>query len=103
VRQSEDEIMAGLLGIPNVHVISLEETKAGLRVVVETKDDSAPCPMCDKEAKPTGRRPVELDSEKPFLGRHIHLTWQTRGYRCENPACSTGTFYEEANWPFSVA
>lgn len=95
--------MAALLGIPDVHVLSLEESEGGLRLVVETKDEGALCAACARPAAPSGRRTVELDSAKPFLGRMLHLVWQTRSWSCENPACPTGTFFEEADWPFSPA
>ena len=94
-------MMEALLGIPNVHVLSLEEDKAGLRVVVETKEESALCPSCSQPAVPAGRRLVELDSAKPFFGRALHLTWRTRGWSCSNRAYSTGMFFEPADWPFS--
>lgn len=103
MQQSEHEMMAALLGIPDVHVLSLEESESGLRVEVETKDATALCAACGKPAVAAGRRTVELDSMKPMFGRMLHLVWQTRSWSCENPACATGTFFEEANWPFSAA
>lgn len=102
-QQSNDEIMAALLGIPDIHVLSLEEGEAGLGVVVETNDESALCAACATPAVPSVRRSVEFDSAKPFFGRPLHLTWQARGWSCENPACQTGTFHEKADWRFSAA
>lgn len=95
--------MATLLGIPDVHVLSLEEDETGLRVTVETKGEVALCPSCETPAAPSAARPIEFDSAKPFFGRPLHLTWQARGWSCENPACQTGTFYEKADWRFSAA
>jgi transposase len=103
MRNDEDEIFEALLGIPDVHVISLEENEAGLRVVVETATEEARCLQCSRPAVAAGRRVVELDSEKPFFGRSMHLVWQTRGWSCPNPDCPTDTFFEEASWRFSAA
>lgn len=95
--------MEALLGIPEVHVLSLEEDEAGLRLVIETKDEAALCALCGRPAVPAGRRQVEFDSAKPFFGRALHLVWQTRAWSCHNPACPTETFAEEATWRFSAA
>lgn len=102
-RQSEDEIFEAPRGIPDVHALSVDEDEAGLRVVAETTITEAVCAECGQPAVATGRRAVELDSAKPFMGRTLHLTWQTRGWSCPNPACATGTFYEKAEWHFSAA
>jgi hypothetical protein len=101
-RQSEDQIFEALLGIPNVHPLSVDEDETGLRVEVETTITEAVCPQCGQPAVATGRRAVELDSAKPFRGRPFHLTWQTRGWSCQNPACATGEFFEKADWQFSA-
>lgn len=96
-------MLEAMLGIPHVHALSLEEDEAGLRIVVETTITEAVCAECGQPAVAVRRRAVELDSAKPFMGRPLHLTWQTRGWSCQNPDCPTGTFYEQADWPFSGA
>lgn len=53
-------------------------------------------------SEPAGRRVVELDSRQPLFGRPLHLRWNTRGWRCLNPACSVSTFFEPAAWRFSA-
>jgi hypothetical protein len=102
VTSDPNEMLEVMLGIPGVQVLGVAEDEAGLRVEVETVSPDMVCSSCGEPAEPVGRRVVELDSRQPFFGRPLHLSWNTRGWRCVNPACSVSTFFEPAAWRFSA-
>ncbi len=102
VRSDPEEMVEMLLGIPDVRVLALIENETGLWVEIETAPEDANCAACGQPAVPDGRRVVDMKSRQPMFGRPLSLSWQTRSWTCENPACPVGTFFEKADWRFSA-
>ena len=100
VTSDPKEMVEILLGIPDVRVLDIVEGDDGMWVEIETTVPEN-CPSCRKPATETERRAVEMESRTPFFGRPFSLSWKTRGYRCENPGCPVGSFFEEAEWQFA--
>jgi transposase len=102
VTSDPKEMVEMLLGIPDVRVLALVEDNTGLWVEIETTPEDANCASCGQPAVPDGRRVVDMKSCQPMFGRPLALSWQARGWRCENTACPVGLFFEETDWRFSA-
>lgn len=102
VTSDPKEMVEMLLGISDVRVLELVEDDSGLWVEIETTPEDASCAACGQLAVPDGCRVVDMKSRQPMFGRPLSLSWRTRGWTCENPACPVGTFFEKADWRFSA-
>jgi len=59
VETDQNRMAALMLGLPDVHVLKVEEDSLGLRVEVETAADVAHCPRCGEPATPRDPRTVQ--------------------------------------------
>ena len=71
--QSQLEIMNVMLGIEEVHFIGLEPKHRSHRVLIETFDAEASCPVCGQEAEPVGRPVRELVDPKRLFGKVVNF------------------------------
>lgn len=89
-----NRMAALMLGLPDVHVLKVEEDSLGLRVEVETAADVAHCPSCGEPAAPRDRRTVQRVG-LPVFGRTPLITWRVRGWQCTTSDCSADSWFEE--------
>lgn len=70
-----------LVGLPDVDVLAVEETAAGLVVAVQTRADRAFCAGCGVKATIKDRPVVEFGDLGSF-GRPTRLRWRKRRWSC---------------------
>jgi transposase len=83
-----------LLGVPGVHVLSVERQPERLVLTVETDADVGGCPACGVVAVGHGRR-VHEAGDAPCFGTPTRVRWRKRLWRCPEPSCPLGTFSEQ--------
>lgn len=83
-----------LLGVPGVHVTSVDEAANGLIVHVETDQTFNGCPDCGVVAVGHGRRRIRLH-DIPCFGRPARLIWAKRLWRCPDEHCPRKVFSEK--------
>src|SRR5215212_8765086 len=83
-----------IFDVPEMHVLDVEvDTQQRLVLTVESGQVAAGCPACGVMAIGHGRR-VRTLHDAPCFGRVTLLRWLVRIWRCQEPACPTGTFSE---------
>lgn len=82
-----------LLGIPDVHVETVERTAALLSITVSTPWQLMGCPTCGVVAPSRGRRRRELHDVPGLVP--VRVLWRQRVWRCPDPDCPKGTFVEQ--------
>ncbi len=89
------DLADALLGLEDMHVLSVDRSRADrITVVVETGDTAGWCPGCGAAAKAHNRRTVTAH-DAPLLGFPLVLRWRKRIYRCRERQCARSTFSEE--------
>ena len=89
-----NRMAALMLGLPDVHVLKVEEDSMVRRVEMETAADVAHCPSCGDLAAPRDRRTVQQVG-RPVFGRTPLITWKVRGWQCTTSNCPTDSWFEE--------
>jgi hypothetical protein len=83
-----------LVGLGDVHVLSVEEDGTAVTVTVETRATIAGCPSCGVVASSNGRRPVSLVDCCQGL-RTFVVVWLNRRWQCLELECPTRSWTEE--------
>lgn len=82
-----------LVGLPDVQVLEVTESDAGLRIRVETRLPRPVCPRCEGPVSVKDRAEVE-HADLPCLGRPTVLAWRKIRWRCRS-RCGAGSFTEQ--------
>lgn len=82
-----------LLGLDGVHVDAVERGQSLMTVTVSTPWQPMGCPDCGVLALSRGRR-GRLLNDVPGTVR-VRLLWRQRLWRCPDPDCARGTFFEQ--------
>jgi transposase len=93
--QSQLEMLNLMLGTEDVHFIGLVPKHRSHRVLIETLEDEATCPVCGTSAVLAGRPVRDIVDPEPYFGKVVIFEWHVRRWRCPNPECSTDTFEDE--------
>jgi len=81
-----------LVGLPEVHVLGVEDDEGALVVVhVESRRDQVQCPSCGARGQLKDRSAVEL-VDLPAFGRAARLVWHKQRWRCANASCPVGSW-----------
>ena len=83
-----------LLGLPTVHVESVQRTETAMTVTVSTPWQLQGCPDCGVVAPSRGRRRRVLH-DVPHGEVRVRLVWRQRTWRCPEAGCPRGTFVEQ--------
>ncbi len=84
-----------LVGLPGLHVVSVDRGEAGLRIEVETSPDEVMgCPACGVVTHRHGRQQVEL-IDAPCFAVAVTLVWRKRRWLCPEPTCEVVSFMEQ--------
>ena len=83
-----------LVGLDGFHVISVDQQRRHLQVVIESAPATTGCRSCGVVASSHGRRDVVL-VDVPCFGRPVQLVWRKRTWRCEESRCPIGTWTEQ--------
>ena len=83
-----------LLGLPTVHVESVQRTETAMTVTVSTPWQLQGCPDCGVVAPSRGRRRRVL-YDVPQGEVRVRLVWRQRTWRCPEAGCPRGTFVEQ--------
>lgn len=84
-----------LVGLPGLHVVSVERAETGLRVEVESSPDQVVgCPVCGVIAHAHGRQWVEM-IDAPCFAVPVRLWWRKRRWLCPEPVCPVISFMEQ--------
>lgn len=84
-----------LVGLTGVRVVDVAAGQRWLTVTVESPTAVMGCPGCGVVAVSHGRRRHVL-IDTPSCGRPVRLRWRKRTWKCPEPACTVGTFTEQA-------
>lgn len=84
-----------MLGLAGFVLVAAEEHDGELFQLVETAVMTARCGWCGFEARPHGRRLVEV-RDLPTGGRPVRLGWHKRVWRCGEPSCEVTTWTERS-------
>lgn len=91
------------LGLCGFRVLAVDEDDGELFVLIETDVGREFCRTCGVRAGSKGRARVQV-RDIPSSGRPVRLVWRKRRWRCEQPACPTGSWTEthDAVRPWAV-
>jgi len=84
---------AVMFGVPGIRVLDADDDGRVLRLTVETVDALTACRCCGVVARAHGRREHRL-RDAPFGHRQVVVVWRKRVWRCDEPACPTGSWTE---------
>ncbi len=83
-----------LLGLPAVHVETVERDETTVTVTVSTPWQMMGCPDCGVVSPSRGRRRRVLH-DVPHGDARVRLVWRQRLWRCPEKGCPRGTFAEQ--------
>jgi transposase len=83
-----------LLGLPGLHLISVDRARTGFLLEVESCDPVAGCPGCGAIAAGHGRIVTSM-IDAPWADRPVRIRWRKRRWICREEACPVVTFVEQ--------
>ncbi|MDU7360308.1 MAG: ISL3 family transposase [Propionibacteriaceae bacterium] len=83
-----------LLGLPGLHLISVDRARTGFLLEVESCDPVAGCPGCGVIAAGHGRIVTSM-IDAPWADRPVRIRWRKRRWICREEACPVVTFVEQ--------
>ena len=86
-------IAAVMFGVAGIRVLDARDDGRLLTLTVETVDALTACRSCGVVARAHGRREHRL-RDAPFGHRQVLVRWRKRVWRCEEHACSAGSWTE---------
>ncbi len=87
---------SALLGMEEFVVGAQQEVDGELWLAVESTADVVGCDGCGTRAVGHGRRVVRV-RDLPIGDRRVVLVWRKRLWRCPEPACAVGTWWEQTD------
>jgi len=94
VEQDPARICEILIGLPEVTVLGVDDSRPVLEIHVERRTVRPGCPKCGVRAHLKDQRMATL-VDLPCFGKCTRLQWHKRRWRCPDADCTNGSWTEE--------